>query len=460
MLNKLSSHDYQTEAIDAVLRDKRTLIKAPTGAGKTLVGVEAILRAGTKVNLIIAPLHTFTGWEHTFRRQGGADLQFIDARKKGKEAHEALAMEIPGNYFIGRERLRTQSWTGWNVDFVVLDECQSFTNHKSLGFKMLKTLKPEYAIAMSATPAGNNFQGLFSVTQWLWPEFTGKSYWKWLTSWARTEPDPYSYAKVVGEAVPGKYLASIPSYVSMPSIYKETPNIFEIEVELGAQQRKHYKEVERDSITFLDENPLITELPATRYMRLLQMTLAVPTIEQIWDEEIADYRDHVTFSDDAKSAKADALEDLLKDIAEENVMVYTHSKQYATYLTKRLQRKGFEARQWIGGMSKEEKHYKLTNFGKDFNIMVATLQSIGEGTDGLQHISNTEVWMSVSDNRYLNIQAQGRLSRQGQEETVNRYVIRAKETVELSKQHPRITVDTSILEASFQEVEHELDPVG
>lgn len=457
---KYTLHGYQEEAVAKVLEDKRTLIKAPTGAGKTLVGVEAILQAGTAVNLVIGPLHTLTGWAKVFEKQGGTPLRFIDARKAGRLAHEDLAMGVPGNYFIGRERFRGQEWKGWDIDFCVLDECQSFTNHKSVGFKMLKTLKTEYAIAQSATPAGNNFQGLYAVTHWLYPEFTGKAYYKWLTKWAYTEPDPHAYLKVVGEKVPGTYLASVPSYVSMPSVYKAEPNIFEIDVELGAQQRKHYKEMERDSITFLDDNPLLTELPAVRYMRLLQMTLAVPTVTPVWDEDKGEFRDHVTFEDGAKSAKADALEDLLGDLDTKTVLVYTHSKQYATYLTKRLQAKGHNARQWIGGMSQVERDWKKENFGKEFDIMVATLPAIGEGVDGLQDVCHTEVWMSVSDNRYLNIQAMGRLSRQGQEQTVNRYVIRAKDTVELTKQDPRIKVDSTILESSFQEAVQEADHAG
>lgn len=449
MLEKLVLHDYQETAVAKILEDKVSLVKAPTGAGKSVTAVEAILRAGTSVNLVLGPLHTVTGWANTFARQGGEPMRVIDRRKAGKQAHLDLAGGVPGNYFIGRELFRQEGWKYIPVDFAVVDECQTFTNSKSKSHSVLMSLKADYKIAMSATPAGNRFEGLYAVTRWLWPEFTGKSIWKWMTEWCRTEKDPYSYMKAVGEKNPGEYLASIPSYVPMPSIYKETPNIYEIEVELGADQKRAYKQMERDSIAWLDENPLVSELPSTRYMRLLQMVLAVPTVESYFDESSGEMKDKITFEEGARSAKADALEELLSDLEDTPAMVYTHSRVFATFLTKRLQAKGFDARQWIGGMSAEEKAYKLENFGREFKIMVATIPAIGEGVDGLQHISHTEVWMSVSDNRYLNVQCMGRLSRQGQESTVNRYVIRAVDTVEL-KQNDRIKVDSAVLDASME----------
>lgn len=448
-LPKLQLHDYQETAVEKILNDKVSLVKAPTGAGKSVTAVEAILRAGTSVNLVIGPLHTITGWTNTFARQGGVPMRVIDRRKAGKQAHIDLVSKVPGNYFIGRELFRREGWKDIPVDFAVVDECQTFTNHKSEGHKRLMNLKAEYKIAMSATPAANKFEGLYAVTRWLWPDFTGKSIWKWMTEWCKTEPDQYSYMKSVGEKVPGKYLASIPSYVPMPSIYKETPNIYEINVELGAEQKRFYKQMEQASIAFLDSNPLLAELPAVRYMRLTQMCLAVPTVHTTLDPETGEPKETVTFEDGARSAKADALEDLLSDLEDTPVMVYTHSRVFATFLTKRLQAKGYSARRWIGGQSNEEKTWKLENFGKTFRIMVATIPAVGEGIDSLQHVSHTEVWMSVSDNRYLNVQCMGRLSRQGQEHTVNRYVIRAVDTVEL-KQLDRINVDTAVLDASLE----------
>lgn len=422
----------------------------------TLVAVEAILRADTKVNLIIGPLNTFLGWSKTFKRQGGSDLRFIDARKAGKQALEDLVSGVPGNYFIGPERMRTMVWGDFPVDFVVLDECHRIASRKSKTFKTFKTFKSEYMVSMSATPAGNKVEGLWSVGKSLWPDAVNNSFWKWCTEYLVEVYDPYTYKKYGGERQPGRILHDFPSVAEMPNIYTATPAIHEIEVELNPTQRKHYRELEEDAITFLEENPLIAELPGTKYIRLIETTLATPSVDMVWDDELGEERQHVYFKDDARSTKADAILEILADLQVAEpvpVMIYTHSRKFATFLTKRLQSRGIEARQFVGGMSTDERAWKMENFGKDFSVMVATIQTISEGTDGLQDRCANEIWASVSDNGILNEQAIGRLSRQGQKHKVNRFVLMAKDTVESQKQHPRLKDNRALLAATYGEQE-------
>lgn len=454
---KLVPHDYQETAILQILRDKRTLVKAGVGSGKTLVAVEAVLRAGTKVNLVIGPINTFTSWAKTFKRQGGTELRFIDSRKAGKLAHEALALGDPGNFFVGTERMRTQDWKGWDIDFCVLDESHRAANRKSSTFKMLMTIKSEYAVELSATPWANKTEGAWATARWLWPqkEIIDSSFWRWATTYLREESDPYTYKKFSGEKRPGEIWKSFPSAVLMPNAYNELASIHEVEVDLNPTQKKVYKELERDSITFLDNNPLVVELPSSKYIRLMETALATPSVETVWDEALGDYRDRVYFKDDAKSSKADAVLDIISDLhaaREEPVMIYTHSRKFAMFLTKRLQSKGHNARIFSGGMNQTERDWKKENFGKEFSIMVATLQAVSEGTEGLQEVCATEIWCSVSDSRIINEQGRGRISRQGQKRKVNRFVIRARDTIELTSQHPRLVVDAQILEASFENV--------
>jgi hypothetical protein len=80
---------------------------------------------------------------------------------------------------------------------------------------------------------------------------------------------------------------------------------------------------------------------------------------------------------------------------------------------------------------------------------------VAEGVDGLQLQSNTEIWLSVSDNRLLNSQAKGRLSRQGQTKTVQRYLIRAANTIELT-QAGRLATDEALLAESLEHNEQKV----
>ena len=59
----------------------------------------------------------------------------------------------------------------------------------------------------------------------------------------------------------------------------------------------------------------------------------------------------------------------------------------------------------------------------EVKYIVATIASINAGVDGLQKVCHTEVWLDQADG-VKNIQASGRLNRQGQPaERITRYVL-------------------------------------
>ena len=91
----------------------------------------------------------------------------------------------------------------------------------------------------------------------------------------------------------------------------------------------------------------------------------------------------------------------------------------------------------------------MDGFGTQFDILVSTIPSIGTGTDGLQLVCWTEFWISLDDNRVLNEQANGRIPRDGQTKTVQRFIFMAKDTVELV-QKGKLDADAAQLDASFK----------
>lgn len=464
MTERMTPHADQEKAIAHILSQPRTLLMAGTGAGKSLVGVEAALRTNSKVVLTCAPLNTFRGWQKTFASQtdGLAELRWITSKKAGQEALSDLLKGVEGYYFIGSEYLRTFGWEAAPIDFFICDESHRFANRKSVGHTILKTIPKDVRFLMlSATPFGNKLENAWAQSRVLWPSQTPRSFWSWVTQYLKTEKDPYTYLKIAGETNPGALWDSLPSAIKMPSVYTAEPVIHEVEVDLAPAQRKHYKELLEDAMTWLAENPLAPDLPAVKHMRLLQMTLGVPSIKQDWirrqdpdtGEWYKEWGDRVFFEDNCKSSKIDALLEILSDLYAGGesvpVVVYTHSRQFATVVTKRLQAKGYEARQFVGGMEPEERRWKLDNFGVEYDIMVATIPAVAEGVDGLQLVCNTEVWLSHSENSLLNVQARGRLSRQSQTKIVNRYLISARDTIETTKQLGRLTLITEMLEESL-----------
>lgn len=443
-------HGDQENAIDFALKHKFSLVKAGVGAGKTLVAVEAVLRSEAQRVLVIAPLNTAKSWRSTFHRQsaGQVDVRWINARAAGQKALADVMAGIPGVYFIGREYFRgKKTWRKVKLDFVVYDEVHAISNWKTASFKVAKTLNATYKLALSATPAGDHMKGMWAISTWLWPKLTPRGFWNWITEFFHTEHDPFADSeygegkKVTVERNPGAVWDSLPAAYTMESVYKEEPTIHEVEVDISPVQRRHYRELEEESLTWLKENPLAIDLPSVLHTRLRQVCLAVPSVEQGWvrrkDKETGEMYDAlgdiVWFDDDAKSSKIDALVEILTDLHAESpvpVLVFTDSRKFATVVTKRLLTKKFRARQFVGGMSDEERLWKLEQFGKKFDIMVCVISAIGEGTDGLQYVCNTEVWLNFGYYDIQNQQAFGRLSRQGQTKTVQRFIIKARNTVE------------------------------
>jgi superfamily II DNA or RNA helicase len=471
-LEKYTPRPEQEAAIQEVLSSKRHICRAEVGAGKTLIGVEAVIRSGVQTVLLVSPLNPIRGWRKTFERQG-SELPFRQIKTLRNEDKDlgALMMGTPGVYAIGWELFRRHAmWKSFPIDFAIFDEVHRGQNRKSSTHEAMKSVRAEYRLNLSATPWGNRIEGSWAILKSTWPE-AYPAFWPFVTKYLTKESDQYSRFKVGPERVPGTVWSSIPSKSYFPSPYQEEPIVHTVEVDLKPAQRKLYAQLEEEGFVWLEDNPLAVELPSTLYLRLMETTLATPSLRYEWrtvpdDPEYEIKRpvrtneagvleeewEVVYFEDDAKSTKADAVEEVLADLYAEApvpVLIFTHSEKFATYFTKRLQKKGFDARRFIGGMSPEEREWKLEGFGKEFDILVATIATVGEGTDGLQEVCQNEIWVSVSDNRMLNEQARGRLSRPGQKNKVNRWMILAKNTVETDRQLPRIEKDSMLLEASF-----------
>jgi superfamily II DNA or RNA helicase len=470
-MEPMTPRPEQEEAIQEILLSKAHLCRGQVGSGKTLIGVEAVLRSGAKITIVVCPLNTFAGWRKTFIRQsqGTVTPRVIDGRKEGKLAFEAMAGREPGVYLLSWERFRMYDWIDMPLDFVILDEVHRQQNRRATTHASVKTTRnAEYKLALSATPWGNRLEGAWATLVWLWwgqHEVVGRnqSFWNWVTKHFQTELDRYVGKKILGERVQGSVWSSVPSKSFFPSPYQEEPIIHEIECEMTPFQRKIYDRFEQEAIVWLEDRPLVADLPAIMRLRLREICLAVPSIKEGWvrkqDPDTLEWEkvwgEIVYFEPDAKSSKAEAVIDKLNDLFAAEpfpVLIYTHSRKFATMLTERLQAKKFNARQFVGGMPSDERNWKLENFGKEFDVMVATISGIAEGTDGLQDVCWTEFWLSLEDNRVLNEQTLGRLSRGGQTKTVQRYMFLAKDTVE-QVQRGKLQADQEQLDGSFQPME-------
>lgn len=436
-LEPLKPYAYQELDIKKLIENNGTgIVATQVGGGKTLIAIEVAKRMKTTTNFVIAPKGTHKrAWEQTILRQiPEARVRYINSSKEGKQAFVDLEKGKAGWYIISPEFFRKFHWVGIAPELAVFDEIHRASNRKSTTSKMLHTLKAKRRIGMSGTIAGNKVEGFWSIIRWIYPEVAGRSFWNWVEAYCETKMDHFAGKVVSGEAYPGAIVNTIPCYIrhlkreqccefhpkgidsELPAIQTEVRT-----VELSADQKRIYKKLEKDLFVWLGENPLAVQVPVATRIRLRQITLGVPIVN---DEGIVD------FAEDCKSTKLDELFSIIGDHPEgEQMLVLTHSQKFASITTKRLRKAGHTAFEWSGANSQSVRDKALEAFiAGDIQFIVAVISAVGEGTDGLQEASNIVVWLSKDDNGLLNEQASGRLDRRGQSKSVISYEIIAEET--------------------------------
>ena len=404
------------------------------GLGKTLMAVEIAKALAAKVVLVIAPLNTEDGWRVTLERQEFPHpFSVLKNTKAGRSAYTNLERGVPGVYFIGTQAFALsatakpgdpetgkgarQKWTSWvkvskHIDLAVLDESHKAASRKSLMFKVLKTLTPGFKLAMSGTPAGNKFEGLWAPCRWLWPKATNaagelivnSSFWKWTAEFCTMEFSAHSQSgqKIAGEKNPGAFVATLPCYLREEAD-KKPVDTYRVRVGLSQAQQAMWDDMSKSMVMWLAEQPYVAELPVVQKTRLRQIALGEVTFNESGE---------IDFADDCASTKIDVCHKIVEREVDKSIIFYTSSARFARVLAKRL---GPEAALWSGQVSPAARDAVKRQFmNREVRFLVATIASFGTGVDGAQRVCHTEVWVDQSFNRIENEQATGRVNRTGQ----------------------------------------------
>jgi hypothetical protein len=444
-MSRLTPYPEQQKIVDAIACDESggSLLAAELGTGKTISAVWAALARKAEVTLIVGPLHVQSGWERAVKDETGTELKIINAKARGKRNFASLLWGEPGFYFVGREYMMRRSLRGAHVDMLIIDECQFFANRANASFAAVTgEWRPfcDYALLLSATPFGSGFAGAWSIGQILWPQWMkengwggpsgrggkGEGFWKkWAPEFAVVKDDFFAGKVVTGEQEPGKFFSIMPSAFTMksrvgPAIHKD------IMVDLHPSQARTYRSMVEDSLAWLGENPLVAELPITKRVRQRQATLGDLKVETTLLSD-GEFKDVVSFEPDGKSAKWDALKSLVESLpSDEKMLITTDSAKFAKLTAERMQKTFGSTALWSGEVSREDREEVREAFSTgDLRFIVATIQTIESGVDGLQNNCRLLTILSESDNIIFNEQLVGRLARTGQKRQVIVYHIKA-----------------------------------
>lgn len=192
------------------------------------------------------------------------------------------------------------------------------------------------------------------------------------------------------------------------------PQVIEREVILTAPQKKAVREMESMMLTYLKDQPLVTEISLTQKLRIRQLTLGEANAE-----ETEDGKTTITFDKDCTSPAIEETLHIMGNLPEdEPVLILLESQRFAEVAVHQLTEGGYKAAEYSGVRKAD-----LSAFGRDYRVLVGVISAIGTGTAGLNHITHTEIILEQPISLTNKTQSEARLERLDNKVPVQRYVL-------------------------------------
>lgn len=417
-------HQYQEHAIEHIINNPASGLFLDMGMGKTvstLTAVADLLHNHFDVSkvLVIAPLRVAEDtwsretekWNHT---------QYLKVAKiLGPSEKRLEALHTPADiYVINRENVE---WLvdhykkKWPFDMVVIDELSSFKSSKAKRFRALRKVRPfiKRLVGLTGTPAPNSLIDL-------WPQLylldQGERLGKTVTSYREKyfQPDKrnrniiYSW-RLQDEAEKRIHDQIGDICISMQAkdwlyLPKRIDNV--VRIPLPDKIKAKYKQLEKDLLLPFANGDVVADTAAVLTNKLLQMANGC-----VYDEN-----KEVQVLHDEKLNK---LEDVFEAANGKPVLVfysYQHdlSRLKAKFKNARMLDSSDDIKQW--------------NDGK-IELLLAHPASAGHGLN-LQDGGHIIVWFGLTWSLELFQQANARLDRQGQKNSVIVHHLVAEGTVD------------------------------
>ena len=409
-------HNYQEFGVQHILKNPYCGLFLEMGLGKTVTALTAVdilkydMFEVSKV-LVIAPLrvadHTWSSeidkWEH---------LKHLTTSKvlgNERKRKEALRKEAD-IYIINRENvpwLVAQYGSAFPFDLMIIDELSSFKDPKTNRFKALRQVRPlvKRVIGLTGTPAPN---GLINLWSQMYLLDRGERLGKTLTSYRNQYFTPgdrngqvvFNYKLLEGSE------ASIKSKIQDICISMKTEDYLRlperidnmINIIFDDKTQKQYNEFEREQVLKLYDSEEITAMNAAALTnKLLQFSNGA-----VYDEDKNVVEIHRN--------KIKELEDIIENSNNKPVLVFYSYKHDKDRILKLLKR--YKPRELRKGSADIEDW----NNGK-IQLLLTHPASAGHGLN-LQTGGNIIVWFGMTWSLELYQQANARLYRQGQKESV------------------------------------------
>lgn len=425
---KYEPHDYQTFATNFILEHPTAAVFLDMGLGKSIITLTALFDLcldsfQVRKVLVIAPLRVardtwpteIKKWDHLRGLSWSLAVGNEEVRKAALQQRVFL-------YIINRENVQwlvEESGLPFDYDMVVIDELSSFKSYQAKRFRSLLKIRPRLKriVGLTGTPSSNGLMDL-------WAEFRlldmGERLGRYITGYRnrfflpdkRNAQVVFSYKPLPGaEDAIYRQISDITISMRATDHLQMPECVFnEVKVALSAKEQQVYDSMKSDLVVALGDTEIDAGNAAALSNKLCQMANGAVYGDR---QQVIPIHDR----------KLDALEDLIEGANGKPVLVAYWFKHDLARIQQRLHKLHIPFSTLDSSESIER-----WNRG-ELPVALIHPASAGHGLN-LQAGGSTLVWFGLTWSLELYQQANARLWRQGQKETVVIHHIIAEGTID------------------------------
>lgn len=426
---------YQSSAAARLVLANGGILAFPPGTGKTATVAFALYHkfsiekvAEPRVLVVCPNGPVLAHWQHELHDWGRLASVIGTGSPKQREAAREL-VESGGTLILNYEIMQRDSDALAEIewDAIIFDESHRLKNRKTLTFKAALQIvgkRSPFVALVTGTPLLNRAEELWTSLKLLHPD-DYRSFWKWAQSNFQINIRKYGGRRVteIGEILPGRVtyvrvvLHDVMIYRPLSELLPDLPTVQEsdVHVELTTAERQHYETMRKETWMVDGQDELIIAPNVlAKQLRLRQLA-----------------SDWTAFGHEGIGSKGKAAVALANELLEdgEQVVIFCGFRATAEAITREI---GERALVYHGGVPGYVRESVLNMFkGKhEVNALVATIKTLGEGADGLQHAARHMIFVDRDWTPARNEQAIARLRRSGQENGVTVRHIVADDTID------------------------------
>lgn len=434
MSSPMKLYPFQAEAVEKLEKVSCVLIGDDMGLGKTHEAIALDLKRRIQFpnyklkTLVVCPLSMIASWTKAWI-QWAPDLRILPINNKDRSHFLDELQDDNYDVFICHWPIlrKLPELVDVNWFHVIADEAHALQNRKSKQSIALKKIPAGYRSALTGTPAFDKPDDLWSILNWLYPNYWS-SYWKYYQD--HIIFDNYNgYRTIVGVNDPEKLQKEMSGFYirrRKQEVLFDLPDKYytEIRVDLTDQQRRAYNSMKDNMLAWIGEHesePVAAPIVIAQLTRLQQFACAFAEYDPIKDKMILS----------EPSSKVDAVIEIIGSTAAQ-VVVFSQFSQVIDLVVTRLEKKGITVGKYTGATPINQRSQIISDF-QDGKLQVIAMTISAGGVGVTLTAASTVIFTDRAWSQALNFQAEDRLHRIGQKSAVQVIDIIANKTIDTKR---------------------------